>query len=123
MLKLFTLALLFGAASAGIITNSTPPLPPCRVAARVQSEQLPGLYTVTVRVTATLSGNPCGVDGYALVQFDGGRRYPLASVRTGEPYLRSGIPWYWRLYWLSASGKRYRVPLPGLQSPFSDPLP
>ena len=123
MLKYLALALLFGAASAGIVTNPAPPLPLCRVVAQVRSEQLPGLYTVTVRVTATLGGAPCGVDGYALVQFDGGRKYPLSAVRTGEPYMRSGIPWYWRLYWLSASGKRYPVPLLGMHPPFSTTSP
>ena len=118
MLKYLALALLFGAASAAT-SDPNPPLPLCRVVAQVRSEQLPGLYTVTVRVTATLGGAPCGVDGYALVQFDGGRKYPLSAVRTGEPYMRSGIPWYWRLYWTSASGKRYPVPLLGMRSPFS----
>ena len=118
MLKLFTLALLFGAASAGA-SNPAAPLPLCRVVAIARPEQLPGLYTVTVRVTATLGGAPCGVDGYALVQFDGGRKYPLSAVRAGEPYMRFGIPWYWRLYWTASSGKRYPVPLIGMHSPFN----
>ena len=119
MLKYLALALLFGAASAGITTDPAPPLPLCRVVAVARPEQLPGLYTVTVRVTATLGGAACGVNGYALVQFDGGRKYPLSAVRTGEPYMRSGIPWYWRLYWTASSGKRYPVPLIGMHSPFN----
>ena len=96
-----------------------PPLPLCRVVATTQSDQLPGLYTVTVRVTNALTGGACGSAGYALVQFDGGRRYPVSAVSAGDPYVRSGIPWYWRLYWTASSGKRYPVPLLGMRSPFS----
>lgn len=122
MLKFLALALLVGAASAGVTSDAAPRQPLCRVTAQAESDHLPGIYTVTVRVAGTLSGKPCA-NGYALVQFDGGRTYPLSAVRAGEPYVRSGIPWYWRLYWLSASGKRYRVPLPGFYPPFADPSP
>ena len=96
-----------------------PPLPLCRVVAQTQPSQIPGIYTATVRVTSALTGGSCGTAGYALVQFDGGRTYPLTAVSAGDPYVRSGVPWYWRLYWTSASGKRYPVPLPGMRSPFS----
>ena len=121
MLRFLALALLIGAASAGVTSDGAPPQPLCRVTALAESDHLPGIYTVTVRVAGTLSGKPCA-NGYALVQFDGGRTYPLSFVRAGEPYIRSGIPWYWRLYWTASSGKRYPVPLMGMRAPFS-PLP
>lgn len=119
MLKFLALALLFGAASADVTSDVAPALPLCRVAAQIQPSQLPGIYTVTVRVTSAVSGGVCGSAGYALVQFDGGRKYPLTAVSAGDPYVRSGVPWYWRLYWTASSGKRYPVPLVGMRAPFS----
>ena len=118
MLQTLILALLFGGASTAAPVPAPPP-PLCRVIAVAQPEQLPGLYTVTVRVTSALNGRPCGVDGYALVQFDGGRQYPVSVVQPEESYVRAGIPWYWRLYWNSATGKRYLVQLLGMRPPFS----
>lgn len=108
----FTLAALSAAAPAPIS-------PLCRVEARASPDSIPGVFTVTVVTTTTLAGAPCPSDGYAVVRLESGRKYPLTLVTNGQPFVRSGILWYYRLVWEAVSGRLYRVPVRGLESPFA----
>jgi len=108
-------ALMFGAASAAAPPSSAPL---CRVQAFASPNGLPGMYTVQVATTTTLSGAPCPSDGYALVQLEGGRQYPLTVVTPDMPFQRIGIPWYWVLKWQALSGKFYRVRIQNFTAPF-----
>jgi len=108
-------ALILGAASAAAPPS---PAPLCRVQAIASSNGLPGMYAAQVITTTTLSGAPCPPNGYALVQLEGGRQYPLTVVTPDMPFRRSGIPWYWVLKWQALSGKFYRVRIQNFTAPF-----
>ena len=114
-------ALMCGAASSAAVFAHLP-VPLCRVEARA-SPELPGIYTVTVSTTTTLTGLPCPANGYAVVRLESGRQYPLTVVTPDRPMRRPGIPWYWRLAWQSISGRLYRVQIPGLAPPFNLDVP
>ncbi|GGR39741.1 hypothetical protein [Deinococcus ruber] len=122
MKRLF-LALMFAALPVLALAQLSPPalqpFPLCRVEAIAVPDETPGLYTVTVQTTTTLQGQPCPADGYALIRLESGRQYPLSAVVPGVPFVRSGIPWYWRVMWRALSGKVYRVLIRGMVSPFS----
>ncbi|ULH17333.1 hypothetical protein MF271_19275 (plasmid) [Deinococcus sp. KNUC1210] len=105
-------------AAAQLSPPALQPAPLCRVEAAAVPDDTPGLYTVTVQTTTTLTGQPCPPDGYALIRLESGRQYPLSAVVPGVPFVRSGIPWYWRVMWRALSGKVYRVPIRGMVSPF-----
>jgi hypothetical protein len=99
-----------------------PPL--CQVVASATPESLPGLYTITVETTTAVGGaGPCPPSGYAIVRLESGRVYPWASVGPGRPFVRPGLPWYFRLVWQARSGRTYSVPVRGLTPPFSEVAP
>ncbi len=116
MKSILIAALTIGAASL-VLAQSPAPL--CRVQANATRAGPPGMYTVRVTTTTTLQGAPCPPDGYALVQLESGRIYPVAVVTPDRPFRRAGIPWYWVLTWHATSGKRYPVPIRNFDPPFS----
>jgi hypothetical protein len=114
---LFAALALAGSALAAPVATS---IPLCRVQAVASSSFVLGFYKVTVRTTETLSGQPCPPNGYAVIRLEGGRQYPLTVVTPAKPFVRFGVPWYWRLSWQAISGALYGVPVKGLNSPFGE---
>ena len=60
-----------------LLTAAAAPLPKppplCRVVAQATPSFLLGTYTVQVKTTTTLSGQPCPSGGYARVRLESGR--------------------------------------------------
>jgi hypothetical protein len=113
----FLAALLIGAASAADASSPSPPL--CRVEANATPSFLLGTYTIFVKTTTTLNGQPCPADGYANVRLESGRVYPWRTVTPDSPTTYYGTPFYWRAAWESQSGRVYTINIHGLSSPFA----
>jgi hypothetical protein len=112
MRRLLPLAVLLVGLVLALAPVTSEPAPPlCRVTVAAAPEALPGLYTVAIRTTTTLSGEPCPPTGYAIVRLESGRVYPWASAAPDRPFIRSGVPWYWRASWQARSGRAYPLPL------------
>ena len=104
-----------------LATAPTPPAPAavyCPVEASATPNSTPGFYTVTVSLA--VSCPPGAVAEIHLESYIGGA-YPHPQwfqVTADRPFVRSGIPWYWRLARRVISGFVYRRSIPGMRPPF-----
>lgn len=117
--RLFPLALLVLAPNlaAGIVATSSTAPPLCRVQVSSAPSRLPGFYGVTIELRPE-----CPVDAVADVRLESyiGGRYPRTGffrVTRSHPLKRSGVPWYWRVGWRSASGQVFPLTLPNTRTP------
>ena len=77
-----------------------------------------GFYSVTVSLAPNCPEGT--VAEVHLESFIGGA-FPKPQwfkVTRETPFIRSGIPWYWRLARRVASGLVYRKSIPGMRPPF-----
>ena len=107
MLKLFTLALLFGAAPA------PPALAPCHVT--VTSRPAPGLSVEFIglpfRILTVRAERGCSFARVALSNY-GGRYYGApCKLQAGRTVRLGPVPLYRKILWFSESGVSYEIPI------------
>lgn len=133
MRTLLTLAALLTASGAAAL-STVPALPPelargraapvlCRVVATSQPTILPGFYTVTVRLRPEC---PAGAVADVRLESHIGGTYPrqgFQRITKARPLIRTGIPWWWRVGWRSASGQVYKLTIPGMRRPLAERSP
>lgn len=101
-------------AAAGVVATPSTAPPLCRVQASSAPSRLPGFYDVTIELRPDCPPN--AVADVRLESYVGGTwpRKGWFRVTKARPLKRSGIPWYWRVAWRSASGQPYPLVIPGL---------
>ena len=115
-MRLPSLLFLFCAALAYPVTAQNTAAPPlCQVTVATTPSPLPGFYAVVVSLKPD-----CPANAVADVRLESsiGGRYPRPGffrVTRSHPLKRSGVPWYWRVGWRSASGQVFPLTLPNTQ--------
>lgn len=97
------------------VARAAPDPPLCQVTVATTPSPLPGFYTVVVSLKPDCPANAAA--DVRLESYIGGR-YPrngFFRVTRSHPLKRSGVPWYWRVGWRSASGQVFPLTLPNTQ--------